>query len=106
MTLLNRAIAHENSSSRRIGLLENKNEKLEDVGVHDSAYFNASSRHLPQDEKISGYAGTTTVYGSDGRAGFLLPLTILLGISAAVWQTCCGVYSPAPLRFSPLVLRC
>lgn len=30
---LNRVIAHENSSSRRIGLLENKMKKLEDVGV-------------------------------------------------------------------------
>lgn len=29
----NRVIAHENSSSRRIGPLENKMKKLEDVGV-------------------------------------------------------------------------
>lgn len=101
---LNRAIAHENSSSSRIGLLENKMKKLEDVGVLIARILMPVLFITAGWGKISGYAGTQQYMEAMGVPGFLLPLTILLS-SAAVWRFCWGS-SHAPLRFLPLVLRC
>ncbi len=74
----NRVIAHENSSSRRIGPLENKMKKIRRCWCTDSAYFNASSVYYRRMGKISGYAGTQQYMEAMGVPGFLLPLTILL----------------------------
>lgn len=101
---LNRAIAHENSSSSRIGLLENKMKKLEDVGVLIARILMPVLFITAGWGKISGYAGTQQYMEAMGVPGLLLPLTILLEF-AAVWRFCWGS-SHAPLRFLPLVLRC
>lgn len=75
---LNRAIAHENSSSSRIGLLENKMKKLEDVGVLIARILMPVLFITAGWGKISGYAGTQQYMEAMGVPGFLLPLTILL----------------------------
>ncbi|EDP0844439.1 DoxX family protein [Salmonella enterica subsp. enterica serovar Reading] len=75
---LNRAIAHENSNSSRIGLLENKMKKLEDVGVLIARILMPVLFITAGWGKISGYAGTQQYMEAMGVPGFLLPLTILL----------------------------
>lgn len=74
----NRVIAHENSSSRRVGPLENKMKKLEDVGVLIARILMPVLFITAGWGKISGYAGTQQYMEAMGLPGFLLPLTILL----------------------------
>ncbi len=101
---LNRAIAHENSSSSRIGLLENKMKKLEDVGVLIARILMPVLFITAGWGKISGYAGTQQYMEAMGVRDSCCRSPYCLS-SAAVWRFCWGS-SPAPLRFSPLVLRC
>ncbi|MBP1523793.1 hypothetical protein IVZ55_19410 [Salmonella enterica subsp. enterica serovar Worthington] len=54
--------------------------------------------------KISGYAGTQQYMEAMGVPDSCCRSPYCLS-SAAVWRFCWGS-SPAPLRFSPLVLRC
>ncbi len=62
---------------------------------------------LQDGEKLAAMRGFPgTVYGSDGRTrDSLLPLTILLVSSAAVWPILLG-FLTRTTALSPLVLRC
>ncbi len=79
-------------------------KKLEDVGVLIARILMPVLFITAGWGKISGYAGTQQYMEAMGVPDSCCRSPYCLS-SAAVWRFCWGS-SPAPLRFSPLVLRC